>query len=57
MTKPYGCPVVVSRAVAVTAGLDLSRFAEHKATIRGRDNDLDVFAIDDMAELAKILDL
>lgn len=57
LTKTYTCPVVVSRAVAETAGLDLSRFSEHKAPIRGRDNELDVFAIDDMTELANVLDL
>lgn len=57
LTKTYGCPVVVSRAIAETAGLDLSRFAERKAPIRGRDSELDIFAVDDMTELARILDL
>ncbi len=57
LTKTYGCSVVVSGAVAESAGLDLSRFGAHKAPIRGRDNELDIIAIDDIGALAKILDL
>lgn len=57
LTKTYDCPVVISRAVAESAGLDLSRFGAHTAPIRGRDSELDIIAIDDMAALAGILDL
>jgi len=57
LTKTYGCPVVISRAVAETAGLDLSRFSGHKAPIRGRDSELDILAIDDMTELTEVLNL
>jgi adenylate cyclase len=57
LTKTYECSVVVSRTVADTSGLDLNRFALHKAPIRGRDKELEIFAVDDTAKLAEILDL
>ncbi len=55
LTKTYGCAVVVSQAVAETAGLDLGRFTRHTAPIRGRDKELEIHAIDDTAELARAL--
>jgi adenylate cyclase len=54
-TKRRNCVLVVSSACAHAAGLDLSRFAEHTATVRGRNKPVTYHAIDDPAELAALL--
>ena len=55
MTKDYQCGIVISRVVAEASGLDLSSFPMHAADIRGRDRQIDVYAIDDPDRLADLL--
>lgn len=54
-TKSLNCLLVVSVAVAEHAGLDLSRFDRHVVPVRGRDAAIDVYAIDDTAQLARLV--
>ena len=50
-SKPLGCTLVVSTALARAADLDLSEHPLHQAELRGRDQSVPVYAIDDPREL------
>ena len=50
-TKEFGCQLVVSEAVALAAGVDLSHFPRHEIQVRGRDEPLAIYAIDDATKL------
>ena len=54
-TKILGCSMVISVAVAERAGVDLSQFARHVVPVRGRDAPIEVYAIDDPAQLEAAL--
>ena len=46
-SKIYGCPLVVSADTAAAAGVDLSGFPRKSASVRGRGQPIEVFAVDD----------
>ena len=50
-TKEYKCCLVLSKVVAETAGMDTSDQSAHSADVRGRDGNIDVFAVDDPINL------
>ena len=50
-SKEYKCRLVLSRVGAETAGVDASNHPAHSADVRGRDGNVDVFAIDDPRDL------
>jgi adenylate cyclase len=54
-TKRHGCVVVISSACARAAAVDLTRFPEHTATVRGRSEPVTYFAIADPAAIAACL--
>lgn len=54
-TKLHGCAVVVSAACAQVAKVDLSAFPQHTAKIRGRDQPVSYYTINDAAALAPLL--
>ena len=43
--------MVLSKAVADLAGVDASDHPAHSADVRGRDGNIDVFAVDDPRDL------
>ncbi len=51
LTKDYGCQLVVSEIVAVTAGVDMSGFPLRQAIVRGRAEPLAVRIVGAMNEL------
>jgi adenylate cyclase len=54
-TKQHGCMLVISSACARGAGIDLSQFARHTATVRGRGEPVNYYAIADTKALAALL--
>jgi adenylate cyclase len=54
-TKRHDCVVVISSACARAADVDLGRFPEHTATVRGRSEPVTYHAIADPAALAACL--
>jgi adenylate cyclase len=52
LTKEYGCELVVSEAVALRAGLDVSAFPRHEAMVRNRQEPLAIRVIADAGALA-----
>ena len=46
-SKEYKCQFVLSKAAADAAGVDASARPSYSADVRGRDGNIDVFAIDD----------
>jgi adenylate cyclase len=54
-TKRHGCVVVISAACARAAAVDLTRFPEHTATVRGRNEPVTYYAIADPAAIAACL--
>ena len=50
-SKEYKCRLVLSKAVADLAGVDASDHPAHSADVRGRDGNVDVFAVDDPRDL------
>jgi adenylate cyclase len=54
-TKRHGCVVVISSACARAAAVDLTRFPEHTATVRGRSEPVTYYAIADPAAIAACL--
>ena len=54
-TKPLGCTLVVSADVAVSAGVDLQDFPLHALTVRGREEPVVAYAVDDLRALAPLL--
>lgn len=54
-TKHHGCAIVVSSACATAAALDLSRFAQHTVAVRGRDEPVTFYTIDEPAALAAVI--
>ena len=51
LTKEYRCSVVISEAVAECAKIDLSAYPRHAAGVRGRDETVLVYAVDNPLEL------
>ncbi len=51
-TKQHGCAIVVSAACATAAAVDLSRFAQHTVSVRGREKQVTYYVVDDPADLA-----
>jgi adenylate cyclase len=51
LTKDYACALVMSEAVAVRAGLDVSAFPRHELTVRNRAGALAVRVVDDPGAL------
>jgi len=49
--KEFGSQLVVSRRVAETAGVDLSAFPSHELEVRGRQEPLTVYVLDDANDL------
>jgi adenylate cyclase len=45
LTKDYGCQIVVSEALGVTAGIDLAAFPRHDIRVRGRAAPLTILVI------------
>jgi adenylate cyclase len=54
-SKPLGCKLVVSAAVAEHAGVDLSAFPVHVVPVRGRSEPIEAYAVGDVAELVPLL--
>ena len=54
-TKRHGCVVVISSACARAAAVDLTRFPEHTAIVRGRSEPVTYYAIADPADIAACL--
>ena len=54
-TKRHHCVLVISSACARAAGVDLSAFPQHTATVRGRSEPVTYYAIADPAALAASL--
>lgn len=55
-TKRHPGMLVISSACARASGVDLSRFPEHTATVRGRGEPVSYYAIADLGELATLVD-
>jgi adenylate cyclase len=53
LTKQYACHLVISEEVARQAGLNVTVLAKHETTVRNRREALTIFAIDDVAALAR----
>ena len=51
LTKDYGCQLVVSDIVAVTAGVEMSGFPVREVTVRGRVEPLAVRIVGAMNQL------
>lgn len=45
-TKEFGVPLVVSAAVAEFSGADLAPFARHTVAVKGRQQSIEVYAVD-----------
>ena len=54
-TKRHGCMLVISSACARDAGIDLSEFPAHTATVRGRGEPVTYYAISDPQRLQPLL--
>ena len=57
LTKDYQCDLVVSHQVLQLAAIDGGGFHRHDAPVRGREASIAVFAIDDLQELGRRLDV
>ena len=53
-SKSLGCTLVVSTALASSAGVDFSAHPLHEAELRGRGESVPVYAIDDPQELPEL---
>ena len=51
LTKTYTCELVISRYVADKAKLNLDKFNSSLVKIRGRKEDLEIFSINNAAEI------
>ena len=51
MTKDYSAQLVVSRAVAEQAGIDMSDYEEHHVEVRGRAEKLAIYVVHDARTL------
>jgi len=45
LTKEYGVPLIISKAAADCAGLELSGLPQHQADVRGRDGDITIYTV------------
>ncbi|MBT3991077.1 MAG: adenylate/guanylate cyclase domain-containing protein [Rhodospirillaceae bacterium] len=45
LTKEYGVPLIISKAAATCAGLDVTGLSQHQADVRGRDGDITIYTI------------
>jgi adenylate cyclase len=52
LTKEYGCQLVISEQVALRAGINVSRYPQHRVSLRNRAGALAVRVIDDARGLA-----
>jgi adenylate cyclase len=55
LTKDYACALVVSADAVQRAGIDTTRFARHSVQVRGKEEVVEVCAIDDIDALEKLL--
>ena len=53
LTKEYGCQLVLSEAVATTAGVDMSGFPHHEVRVRGREAPIGIRVVGELAELVR----
>ncbi|MFN0163019.1 MAG: adenylate/guanylate cyclase domain-containing protein [Burkholderiales bacterium] len=53
-TKRFGCQLLVSRALAERAGLDVAGFAHEEITVRNRDTPIAVIVIPEVAALPNL---
>jgi len=53
LTKEYGCQLVVSETVGVTAGTSLGDFPKHEVQVRGLTAPLEIRVIDSTAKLTR----
>jgi adenylate cyclase len=51
LTKDYDCAVIVSRRAAEMAGLDVKGRKLHQASVRGRTQTVEFYALKTMADL------
>ena len=51
MTKDYGAQLVVSREVAELAGIDMSAYEQHEVAVRGREEPMQVYVVQDARTL------
>jgi len=51
LTKEFGVPLIVSESVASFAGLDMSGYEIHQTPVRGRDEQVCIYAIKDPMSL------
>ncbi|MDH3714053.1 MAG: adenylate/guanylate cyclase domain-containing protein, partial [Gammaproteobacteria bacterium] len=56
LTKDYACTLVASADAVQRAGIDATRFALHSVQVRGKQEIVEVYAIDDIDALAKLLE-
>ena len=54
LSKTYDCPLVISAVTARHAGVDLSGFEVHSAAVKGRDQPIEVYAVDDPARIGAL---
>ncbi len=52
LCKEYGVPLVVSETAAARAGVDLSAFRQDTVQVRGREQSLGIYAVDEPQALA-----
>jgi len=45
LTKEYEVPLIISKAAADCAGLDVSDLPQHQADVRGRDGDITIYTV------------
>ena len=45
-TKDYNCRLVLSKVVAEIAGVDASAHPAHSAEVRGREGNVEIFAVE-----------
>ena len=52
-TKELGAQLVISVSTAKKSGADLSAFSRHTVQVKGRDQALDVYAVDRLAQISE----
>lgn len=51
-TKEFGVPLVISADTARLSGVDLSGFPIHRIQVKGREREIEVYAVDDPDQIA-----
>ena len=54
LTKEFGCFLVVSENAVTKAGIDLSDYPQRQADVRGRDESIAVYAVEDPRAIAAL---